>query len=152
MTELKNMFEQKHGDEQEIKEKMDKTYTTQRLHINSKDFQLKIVDADDWPYLFEEKFMMRHAQVLLSKDVLDSVTKGFGQKAAKVWRFMHTVDKVKDIVASVETACDEQGDSMPRVMGMIFVLSKYFDEDVNELVRQKQVMIKLWNKKCHNLI
>ena len=65
---------------------------------------------------------------------------------------MHTVDKVKDIVASVETACDEQGDSMPRVMGMIFVLSKYFDEDVNELVRQKQVMIKLWNKKCHNLI
>ena len=85
MTELKNMFEQKHGDEQEIKEKMDKTYTTQRLHMNSKDFQLKKVAAD-WPYLFEEKFMMRHAQVLLSKDVLDSVTKGFGQKAAKVWR------------------------------------------------------------------
>ncbi len=142
MNILKSMFDANgNGNEQEIDEHMKKTYPTQRQQINSGDCQLGNIAAD-WPYLFQEKYLLRHADVLLGKDILALVSAGFGQKASKVWRFMDTVDKVKNVVTEVKAACDEKGDSTPKVIGMIFLISKYFDEDAEEHIRHgKQVRI-----------
>ncbi|XP_033632229.1 uncharacterized protein LOC117293868 [Asterias rubens] len=123
-----------HTDKTQIMEKMSTTYATQRAMLNKANCALLDV-IEDWPYLFDEKFMLMHFKELVGTDIMHKVQESFKDKIPKILRFLKQHSsclrnkQLQDTLQQLEAAVDVVGNKSPQVIGLITVLCAYFGED-----------------------
>ncbi|XP_033646404.1 uncharacterized protein LOC117305635 [Asterias rubens] len=90
---------------------------------------------EDWPYLFDEKFMLMHFKELVGTDIMHKVQESFKDKIPKILRFLKQHSsclrnkQLQDTLQQLEAAVDVVGNKSPQVIGLITVLCAYFGED-----------------------
>ncbi|XP_071795879.1 uncharacterized protein [Asterias amurensis] len=135
-NELKEQLKQLHKSEphtktSEVMDLMGLTYRSQRLAIN-KPTCVFLDLTEQWPYLFDERFMLEHFKELVGIDVKVKLTNIFEDKVPKLLRFLKqgvNNKKVQTVLTDIEKANREVGDHTPQVIGLILLLCSYFGED-----------------------
>ena len=111
-----------------VEDTMKKTFVTQRKQINSTEFTMEQM-KQDWPYLFDDKYMLQHFQLLTGVNIQDMMEKAYGSKVSKLIAFFPAQESTKPSVDKIDTAITKTDDETPKVVGIVECLCKYFSED-----------------------
>ncbi len=141
MNELKSVWEPgpRREAKPEVKSKMAKTYATQRQQINQKDCVLTDI-IDNWPFLFEEPYLLDHFKELCEVDIMDKISSAFTDKVPKIYRYFDAQSKPKmdELIKEIQDETAKKEDENPKVMGLLLLLSEHFKEDLGEHVKVRK--------------
>ncbi|XP_071841746.1 uncharacterized protein [Apostichopus japonicus] len=123
-----------------IKELMNLTYTSQRNMINSKDCVL-VELMEKWPYLFEEAYLLDHFSTLTGVNLKEKVEESAKKKIPTLYRFLEqqasTTQRLRQTLHSIKDVMESNGDSLPKIIGSLILLCRYFDDDTAAIFVKK---------------
>lgn len=128
---LLSEFQKLEREENTVDYKMKITYSSQRYFINN--LRTSIVSVkENWPFLFEEKHLLFHSNVLLEIDLKELFLAAVPEKGKKIFDFMHTkrVNKsIRNCLDCIIKAKIVVENLIPEVIGAIPLVMAYFNEE-----------------------
>ncbi|XP_034237119.1 uncharacterized protein LOC117642737 isoform X2 [Thrips palmi] len=122
---------------------MEKSYFLQRSHINNRTAELKPV-LKLWPFLYTPCFLLKHADMLLGKDVRSVFERTVETRGILIYRLMksHVVTKttkrlveMKALIDKAEEAGSNLRSNVPFTLAAFVLVILHFQEDMDSVLR-----------------
>ncbi|XP_048259396.1 uncharacterized protein LOC125384390 [Haliotis rufescens] len=124
---LKAMYENSETDYEKVSRSMKASYALQRKEINSGTSMDEL--KEEWPYLFEVKGLLAHANELLGIDIRNALGTAYRDKAVRINRFFKTKSSFKCEMIYEEARRQSEKDNVKAwLVAVILCVLNHFGE------------------------
>ena len=127
---------------EEVFNKMASTYSSQRITINSKTFNVNNIQ-EEWPFLFNRNCFLQHANMLMQFDVEERWAKQLSLKIPRILKLFHSDKKkfqdLQPILDAVKEKNNENASKVAEECSLLLLLTKCFNEDENLILKYFEV-------------